>query len=130
MRRAFRYSALAITLILGTCFVAPLATPKFLAQLGEFDFVKCETLMIRNKSKSVSIGISSEDGGGLVIHSSKGGGNTAVGISMGKKGYKIGITNDKGEDKVIIGVNNYGDGVVVLYDRNGNQTILGLPEPK
>lgn len=127
--RYISYTALAVGLVLTACSIVPLATPEFLAHLGEFEMVKCETLMIRNKSETVTIGVYSENDGGIAILSSENNSPSAFAITMGENGYKLGLV-DEGKDKVVIGVNDYGDGVIMLFDRNGNQTLLGLPVPE
>lgn len=123
---------LSITMFIALSIVACAVPIDAVNKLGKFQMVSCETILLENKSKSVSIAASAEgyetSDGTIAILAKKSGQLQAIGLSIDKEsGAQISLIKN-GETKVQLGISSYGDGIITLYDRHGEQTIIGIPE--
>ena len=124
MLKMYRYTILAVFLGVVACSVVPLIAYE---GVGLYEIIACKQLLMTDADNDIAIAMTTEqDDYGIVILSTKEP-ISGIGLTMGKSGLQVAVIR-KGEEKAILSVNEYGDGILTLYDRYGKTTVLGMPE--
>lgn len=113
--------------IAATCLLFLLVAALVLVgySLGDSDFLSGKEILLQNDDKTDIISLTTYgDGSTIAILSGEGQDRGGIGLSLGEHGYELGIIHNR-KDRVVLGVNEHGDGIITLYDRHGHETTFG-----
>ena len=97
--------------------IAPLGAQNEVTD-AEFETISCRRLYVVDEYSRLSVGITSEEYGGLIaVRSKQGKGNAGMGVD--EHGGFIGVTGKDGNDAVNMGVSKYG-GHVGVFGKEDN----------
>ena len=93
--------------------------------ISDSDFLNRKSMLLQNDNKTAIVILNTRrDGGSIAVISGEGQNRGAIDLSLGEHGYELGIIHNR-KDRVVLGVNEHGDGIITLYDRHGHKTTFG-----
>ena len=107
----------AVIMLIGLA-VGAIVSPPLIAQRDDvFGDIQCTGLTVVDKQGNVGVLLATGEGGGLVGVFGKDGGSASM--TTDEDGGRIVVANNQGKTRAVMGINEFGNGGVSTWDKNG-----------